>query len=1153
MNSTRAGQLKYVTETTDLNSNAPQVVRDRAPRILGRARLTGGGAGGRDARPARRRGPSAAGFASSRLARARVPLRVRARSRGGVSRRARARGGERHVARQPQGPRPGLPAALRAVLEAILALDGASPSGRAGPEWGPTTTLNLASANVCGRGAEALAAFLLHPRCALRGLSLVDNPRIGVHLPETGAPARAVERGPDDPVLDGGGCAHLASALRSPRCRLRGLNLGGCAVDDAAASALAGAIAAPGACPDLACLNLRSNDVGYAGAVDLKRAVMTHGLALGDVALANNPKCPEDARREVEDVAASNRRTSLVREMVESCGGRRKAAKGTSASPGTIRIPGDDHTNPGDDHTNPGDDNHTPGDDGAGVVPGVPRASEGYNSSAASRNWVLFFPPSRARGRRRGGDRGGASARAPEGLDLSDNALTRVGIDAVASALRGPAGNRTLVHCSVGGNPGARFDRKRGDGGAYVGASPPLSSEDPSSEPSGPPPSVAARELAGLVAANALRAAGRGEALRSVADRGLGDAGAVVLADALIAERVRSFARLEAVGAQHNFLGPRGAPALARALGGLASLRELAMYANPGAGPALGLELARQMRQPGRFSRLAILDVGGTRCGDAAAEALADACACHPAMRELHLDHDELTDRAALAVLGAMKLTRERSMGRAKALRPPGLRRVWLHGNAGVSDEILAEVHACCAENEERDPEEQRYGAEEGEENFDDLLVRSEEGDPGKKKLYIKRESPRALASAEAAVSAAANAEARAAYAKHPAGGSLGENKTRDVRVSALFADRVAAHVAECYRRRCASHRDASRGVAVVAGVVAHEKARSDEEGVFLDERWSERGSSERGSERGAEKSGAEKRFENNTVDETGSEERFRVVALGVGTKFVPRAVVLAARARGATRFAKIVGDSHAEVLARRAFRNALVAEMEELVREEIEQERKASRVGPRHVSDPEAEKTALEDKPWRVLERGGHGEGFACAAACRCTCSSPPRRAEPRAPSSRGKRPCRQSTPMGLRMRRRRREDHQGDEIIGSSSVRVKRRRRKARCRRGPLLGPSALGSFDVGWVPGLPPPPQKKINRAFTFSSERALNLDADDVAYAETFERVDERHARGARHRRPFARGDGEILGGGILVAARARVRIRAERRPARRRDE
>ena len=233
------------------------------------------------------------------------------------------------------------PAALRAVLEAILALDGASPSGRAGPEWGPTTTLNLASANVCGEGAEALAAFLLHPRCALRELSLVDNPRIGVHLPETGAPAHAVERGPDDPVLDGGGCAHLASALRSPRCRLRRLNLGGCAVDDAAASTLADAIAAPGACPDLASLNLRSNDVGYAGAVDLKRAVMTHGLALGDVALANNPKCPEDARREVEDVAASNGRTSLVREMVVSCGGgRRKAAKGASASPGTIRIPG---------------------------------------------------------------------------------------------------------------------------------------------------------------------------------------------------------------------------------------------------------------------------------------------------------------------------------------------------------------------------------------------------------------------------------------------------------------------------------------------------------------------------------------------------------------------------------------------------------------------------------------------------------------------------------------------------------------------------------------------------------------------------------------------------------------------------------------------
>lgn len=981
------------------------------------------------------------------------------------------------------------PAALRAVLEAILALDGASPSGRAGPEWGPTTTLNLASANVCGEGAEALAAFLLHPRCALRELSLVDNPRIGVHLPETGAPAHAVERGPDDPVLDGGGCAHLASALRSPRCRLRRLNLGGCAVDDAAASTLADAIAAPGACPDLASLNLRSNDVGYAGAVDLKRAVMTHGLALGDVALANNPKCPEDARREVEDVAASNGRTSLVREMVVSCGGGAE-----EGGEGGVRVPGDD-TNPGDG-TNPGDDTHTPGDDGAGV----PRASEGYTSSAASETGYCSF-------RRRGladADAAAIAAALPrvplKGLDLSDNALTRVGIDAVASALRGPAGNRTLVHCSVGGNPGARSDRKRGDGGASVDdASPSLSSEDPSSEPSGTPPSVAARELAGLVAANALRNAGRGEALRSVADRGLGDAGAVVLAEALIAERVRSFARLEAVGAQHNFLGPRGASALARALGGLASLRELAMYANPGAGPALGLELARQMRQPGRFSRLAILDVGGTRCGDAAAEALADACACHPAMRELHLDHDELTDRAALAVLGAMKLTRERSMGLAKALRPPGLRRVWLHGNAGVSDEVLAEVHACCAETEERDPEEQRYGAEEGEHFDDDLLVRSEEGD-GKKKLH-ERESPRALASAEAAVSAAANAEARAAYAKHPAGGSLGENKTRDVRVSALFADRVAAHVAECYRRRCASHRDASRGVAVVAGVVAHERARSDEEGVFLEERWSDERGSERGSDRGAEKS-----FEK-TFDSTGSDERFRVVSLGVGTKFVPRAVVLAARARGATRFAKIVRDSHAEVLARRAFRNALVAEMEELVREEIEQERKASRVGPRHVSDPEAEKTALEDKPWRVLERAGHGEGFRVrrGVSLHLFVSTAPCGAASAVES--GKTPVPTKYADGASSVS---EDKNSDEKTTEATKKIS----------GPPgeygsndEGPSALGSFDVGWVPGLPPPPQKKIYRAFTFSSERVLNLDADDVAYAETFERVDERHARGA----------------------------------------
>ena len=112
-----------------------------------------------------------------------------------------------------------------------------SPPPRLSPSSYPTTTLNLSSADVCGEGASFLASFLLDPLCALEELNLVDNPRVGVHLVETRVAAHATAHRADDPVADGGGCAALASALRSSACSLRRLNLGGCGVDDAGASA----------------------------------------------------------------------------------------------------------------------------------------------------------------------------------------------------------------------------------------------------------------------------------------------------------------------------------------------------------------------------------------------------------------------------------------------------------------------------------------------------------------------------------------------------------------------------------------------------------------------------------------------------------------------------------------------------------------------------------------------------------------------------------------------------------------------------------------------------------------------------------------------------------------------------------------------------
>ena len=71
--------------------------------------------------------------------------------------------------------------AVEAVCDAVLALGGVGQNSD-DDAASPTVTLNLASGNVCGAGAARLAAFLLDPRCRVRELNLVDNPRLGVHL-----------------------------------------------------------------------------------------------------------------------------------------------------------------------------------------------------------------------------------------------------------------------------------------------------------------------------------------------------------------------------------------------------------------------------------------------------------------------------------------------------------------------------------------------------------------------------------------------------------------------------------------------------------------------------------------------------------------------------------------------------------------------------------------------------------------------------------------------------------------------------------------------------------------------------------------------------------------------------------------------------------
>ena len=188
----------------------------------------------------RRRDESSGSDESAALEEAMERVRVRV---GRVGRRrtgSSSRRDERRGSCQSQGCRLLDADAVRSVCDALRALraegvtegvggDGTegtgtelaprpSPPPRLSPSSYPTTTLNLSSADVCGEGASFLASFLLDPLCALEELNLVDNPRVGVHLVETRVAAHATAHRADDPVADGGGCAALASALRSSAC-----------------------------------------------------------------------------------------------------------------------------------------------------------------------------------------------------------------------------------------------------------------------------------------------------------------------------------------------------------------------------------------------------------------------------------------------------------------------------------------------------------------------------------------------------------------------------------------------------------------------------------------------------------------------------------------------------------------------------------------------------------------------------------------------------------------------------------------------------------------------------------------------------------------------------------------------------------------------
>ena len=155
----------------------------------------------------------------------------------------------------------------------------------------------------------------------------------------------------------------------------------------------------------------------------------------------------------------------------------------------------------------------------------------------------------------------------------------------------------------------------------------------------------------------------------------------------------------------------------------------------------------------------------------------------HPSMEELHLDHNGIGMDGATGLLGAMQMTEDSRKGR-------GLRRVWLHGKR------------------RRFGRTQREGARHSREKT--------RGAAGERPEQIPRDDLTALEAWEDDAALEAEGEAAAA-----GGGSLpgGFKET-----STLFANRVAAAAAAAYRRWFPDHAANTRGAAVIAAIVAHER-----------------------------------------------------------------------------------------------------------------------------------------------------------------------------------------------------------------------------------------------------------------------------------------------------------------------------------------
>lgn len=342
------------------------------------------------------------------------------------------------------------------------------------------------------------------------------------------------------------------------------------------------------------------------------------------------------------------------------------------------------------------------------------------------------------------------------------------------------------------------------------------------------------RRLAGRAAANFILNTPCDEALKSVSDRHLGDEGAEGVAEAL--RRKRQSAR--AIGVHHNGIGARGCAAIVDALRKTHDeLRELAVYTNEvGVGGAEALATLVETH-----ATLEVLDVGGNRIGDDGCAAIAEAIrrsVTTSRLIELHLDHNQITDVGAEVLLRAMVARRE-------ANNP--MRTLWINGN-DISATLNDRIMRCCTKAIDID--------------VDAVLDRA---------MHSDGSPPTVEELALAERDAARASERRDA------------NSTR-------LANRIAARVGAEYKSRCRAHAMATRGTAVIAGIIMRDENATEPDDIVT-------------------------------------------LSLGVGTKFIPSEVAAAINgANDAVVWDAHVRDSHAEVLARRGFLRVLYRELNRLM-----------------------------------------------------------------------------------------------------------------------------------------------------------------------------------------------------------------------------